>query len=69
MEREGLQQGLKEATEGRQEADVQATGSGVEVEALRKERNDLHQQPGVAEEPVHSFTSTLSATFSTQQGV
>ena len=40
---------LKEANEGRQKAEVEAPQLRVEVEALRRTRNDLQQRLGVAE--------------------
>ena len=62
---QGWRDDLKEATEGRQKAKVEAVG----VETLRKPQEDLQQRPGVAEALVGILTSTLSATFTAQQGL
>ena len=45
---------LKEANEGRQKAGVEAAELRVEVEALRRMRDDLQQRMGVAEAQVRS---------------
>ena len=60
---------LREAEEGRQKAEVEAAKLRVEVEALRRMGDDLHQRLGVAEAQVRSLTSTLSATFTARQGL
>ena len=39
------------------------------VETLQKGKEDLQQRLGLAETQVHTLTSTLSATFSAEQGV
>ena len=39
------------------------------MEALRRRGDDLEQRLGVAEAQVRSLTSTLSATFTAQQGL
>ena len=41
----------------------------MEVEALRRRGDDLEQRLGVAEAQVRSLTSTLSATYTAQQGL
>ena len=48
---------------------MEAAQLRVEVEALRRTRDDLQQRLGVAEAQVRSLTSTLSATYTAQQGV
>ena len=60
---------LKEAEEGRQKAEVEASQLRVEVEVLRRSGYDLQKRLGVAEAQVRSLTSTLSATFTAHQGV
>ena len=45
----------------RQKAEVQAAVLRVEVEALRRTRDDLQQRLGVAEAQVRSLTSTFTA--------
>ena len=51
---------LREAEEGRRKA---------EVAALQTRGDDLQQRLGVAEAQVRSLTSTLSASFTAQQGL
>ena len=68
-ELEAVRGDLKEALEGRQKAEVEAAQLRVEVEALHRRGDDLQQRPGVAEAQVRSLTSTLSATYTAQQGV
>ena len=48
---------------------MEAAGLRVEVEALRKAKDELQLRLGVAETHVCALTSTLNATFSGQQGV
>ena len=60
---------LKEAEEGRQGAKMEAAQLRVEVEALRRRGDDLQPHLGVAEAQLRSLTSTLSATFTAQQGL
>ena len=60
---------LKEAQEGRQKAEVEAAQLRVEVEAQRRRGDDLQQRPGVAEAQVRTLTSTLTASFTAQQGL
>ena len=50
-------------------AEVEAAKLRVEVEALRRTRDDLQQRLGVAEAQVRSHSSTLSATYTAQHGV
>ena len=57
----------REAQEGRQKAEVEAAQLRLEVEALRRTRDDLQQRLRVAEAQVRSLTSTLSATYTAQQ--
>ena len=68
-ELETVRGALKTAEQGRQKAEVEAAGLRVEVEALRRRGDDLQQRLGAAEAQVRSLTSTLSATFTTQQGL
>ena len=60
---------LREAEEGRWKAEVEAAALRVEVEALQRKGDDLQQRLGVAEAQVRSLTSTLSASFTAQQGL
>ena len=60
---------LREAEEGRRKAQVEAAGLRVEVEALQRRGDDLQPRLGVAEAQVRSLTSTLSASFTAQQGL
>ena len=60
---------LSEAEEGRRKAEVEAARLRVEVEALQRRGDDLQQRLGLAEAQVRSLTSTLSATFTAQQGL
>ena len=46
-----MREDLKVAREGRQKAEVEAAQLGVEVEALRRTRDDLHQRSGMAQAP------------------
>ena len=48
---------------------MEAAQLRVEVEALRKTRDDLLQLLGVPEAQVRSLTSTLSANYTAQVGV
>ena len=48
---------------------MEAAQLRVEVEVQRRRGDDLQQRRGVAEAQVRSLTSTLSATFTTQQGL
>ena len=60
---------VKEAEKGRQKAEVEAAQLRVEVEAPQRRGHDLQQRLRVAEAQVRSLTSTLSATFTAQQGL
>ena len=60
---------LQEAQEGRQKAEVEAAQLRVEVEAQRRRGDDLQQRLGVAEAQVRTLTSTLTASFTAQQGL
>ena len=60
---------LREAEEGRRKAEVEAPALRVEVEAQRRRGNELQQRLGVAEAQVRTLTSTLSASFTAQQGL
>ena len=62
-ELEAVRGELKEANEGRQKAEVEAPQLRLEVEALRRTRDDLQRRLGVAKAQVRSLTSTLSATY------
>ena len=64
---ETLRGALRAAEEGRRKAEVEAAALRVEVEAQRRRGDDLQQRLGVAEAHVPSLTSTLSASFTTQQ--
>ena len=64
-----MREALKAAEEGRQKAEVEAAQLRVEVEAMRRRGDDLQQRLGVAEAQLRSLTSTLSATFTAQQGL
>ena len=66
---ETVRGGLREAEEGKRKAEVEVAGLRVEVEALQTRGYDLQQRLGVAEAQVCSLTSTLSATFTAQQGM
>ena len=69
QELEAVRGDVKEAQEGRQKVEVEAAQLRVEVEALRRTRDDLQRRPGVGEAQVRSLTSTLSATYTARQGV
>ena len=60
---------LREAEEGRRKAEVEAAQLWVEVEALQRRGDDLQQRLGVAAAQVRSLTSTLTASFTAQQGL
>ena len=60
---------LREAEDGRRKAEVEVAQLRVEVEAQRRRGDDLQQCLGVAKAQVRSLTSTLSATFTAQQGL
>ena len=66
---EAMREALREAEDGRRKAEVEAAQLRVEVEAQRRRGDDLQQRLGVAEAHVRSLTSTLSATFTAQQGL
>ena len=66
---EAIREALREAQEGRRKAEVEAAQLRVEVEGQRRRGDDLQQRLGVAEAQVRSLTSTLSATFTAQQGL
>ena len=66
---EAMRGALREAEDGRRKAEVEAAHLRVEVEAQRRRGDDLQQRLGVAEAQVRSLTSTLSATFTAQQGL
>ena len=68
-ESEAMRGALREAEDGRRKAEVEAAQLRVEVEAQRRRGDDLQQRLGVAEAQVPSLTSTLSATFTAQQGL
>ena len=68
-ELETVRGALREAEEGRRKAEVEAARLRVDVEALQRRGGDLQQRLGVAEAQVCSITSTLSATFTAQQGL
>ena len=64
-----MREALREAEDGRRKADVEAGQLRMEVEAQRRRGDDLQQRLRVAEAQVCSLTSTLSATFTAQQGL
>ena len=66
---EAMREALREAQEGRRKAEVEAAHLRVEVEGRRRRGDDLQQRLGVAEAQVRSLTSTLSASFTAQQGL
>ena len=66
---EAMREALREAQDGRRKAEVEAAQLRVEVEGQRRRGDDLQQRLGVAEAQVRSLTSTLSASFSAQQGL
>ena len=66
---EAMRAALREAQEGRRKAEVGAAQLRVEVEGQRRRGDDLQQRLGVAEAQVRSLTSTLSASFTAQQGL
>ena len=66
---EAMRGALKEAQEGRQKAEVEAAALRVEVEARRRRGDDLQQRLGMAEAQVRTLTSTLTASFTAQQGL
>ena len=66
---EAMREALREAQEGRRKAEVEAAQLRVEVEGQRRRGGDLQQRLGVAEAQVRSLTSTLSASFTAQQGL
>ena len=66
---EAMRGALREAEDGRRKAEVEAAQLRVEVEAQRRRGDDLQQHLGVAEAQVRSLTSTLSATFTAQEGL
>ena len=66
---EAMREALREAQEGRRKAEVEAAQLRVEVEGQRRRGDDLQQRPGVAEVEVRTLTSTLSASFTAQQGL
>ena len=68
-ELETVREALKEAEMGRQKAEVEAAGLRVEVEALWWRGDDLQHRLGVGGAHVRSLTSTLSATYTAQQGL
>ena len=63
-----MREALREAQEGRRKAEVEAAQLRVEVEGQWRRGDDLQQRLGVAEAHVRSLTSTLSASFTAQQG-
>ena len=66
---EAMREALREAQEGRRKVEVEAAQLRVEVEGQRRRGDDLQQRLGVAEAQVRSLTSTLSASFTAQQGL
>ena len=60
---------LRVAEEGRRNAEVEAAGLRMGVEALQRKGDDLQQRLGRAEAQVCSLTTTLSTTFTAQQGL
>ena len=66
---ETMRGALREAEEGRRKAEVEAAAVREEVEALHRTGDDLQQRLGVAEAQVCTLTSTLTASFTAQQGL
>ena len=66
---EAMREALREAQEGRRKAEVEAAQLRLEVEGQRRRGDDLQQRLGVAEAQVRSLTSTLSSSFTAQQGL
>ena len=66
---EAMRGALREAEDGRQKAEVEAAQLRLEVEAQRRRGDDLQQRLGVAEAQVCTLTSTLTASFTAQQGL
>ena len=66
---EAMREALREAQEGRRKAEVETAQLRVEVDGQRRRGDDLQQPLGVAQAQVRSLTSTLSATFTAQQGL
>ena len=64
-----MREALREAEDGRRKAEPEAAQLRVEVEGQRWRGDDLQQRLGVAEAQVRTLTSTLSATFTAQQGL
>ena len=60
---------LREAEKGRRKVEVEAAALRVQVEALQRRGDDHQQRLGVAEAHVRRLTSTLSASFTAQQGM
>ena len=66
---EAMRGALREAEDGRRKAEVEAAQLRVEVEAQRRRGHDLQQRLGVAEAQLRTLTSTLTASFTAQQGL
>ena len=60
---------MREAEDGRRKAEVEAAQLRVEVEGQRRRGDDLQQRLGVAEAQVRTLTSTLTPSFTAQQGL
>ena len=69
QEVEAMRGALREAEDGRRKAEVEAAQLRVEVEVRRRRGDDLQHRLGVAKAQVRGLTSTLSATFTAQQGL
>ena len=66
---ETMRGALREAEQGRRKAEVEAAALRVEVEAQRRRGDDLQQRLGVVDAQVRTLTSTLTASFTAQQGL
>ena len=66
---EAMRGALREAEDGRRKAEMEAAQLRVELEAQRRRGDDLQQRLGVAEAQVRTLTSTLTASFTAQQGL
>ena len=64
-----MREALREAEDGRRKAEAEAAQLRVEVEAQRRRGDDLQQCLGEAEAQVRTLNSTLTASFTAQQGL
>ena len=64
-----MEEALREAEDGGRKAEVEATQLRVEVGGQWRRGDDTKQRLGVAEPQVRTLTSTLTASFTAQQGL